>query len=332
MRILIACPVPPHEIAGPATVARELAKVFGAEGDEVTFITLSPFEKRLPIGIRQIALFIRALSKVRRVDGVLLLDPASTGPALALAAHLLKRSSVLRVGGDFLWESYVERTQEPILLSEFYAAPRSLSIREKLIKAATVRTLRLASVLVFTTAWQRDLWKVPYQLSESRLRVVPPTLAPRTLHEATGQVFLAAHRGMRIKNGAVMQSVWEQVVAVHPEAVLDRRMRTSEEYQRALADCYAVIVPSLSEVSPNAVLEAIAYGKPFIATRDTGVREELSELGLFVDTRDPNAIAEAVNALLTPEVYRQFTARIAAFDTVRSWPDVAKELRAALVS
>ncbi len=332
MRILIASPVAPHAIAGPATVARELARALGLGGDIVTFITFSRLERNLPLPLRHLVLFFRAAPKVMHTDALILLDPASTGPALALLGKLLRRTSLLRVGGDFLWESYVERTGEPLLLSEFYTVRRRLTLRERGIRLATRFTLRLVDTVVFTTDWQRALWERPYALAQTRTHVVPPVLSPRTGHPPTGVVFLAAHRASRVKNADVLNEAWAHIRTERPEVILDQHPRTALAYQEAMRDCYAVIVPSLSEVSPNAVLEALAYGKPFIATADTGIREELAALGLFVDTRNAHAIESAVATLLDPGVYAEFRARIFAFTTVRTWKDVASALRTVLVS
>lgn len=332
MRILIASPVPPHAIAGPATVARELARALGEAGDTVSFITFSNVERHLPLVLRHFALSVRAVPHVWRTDALILLDPASTGPALALLARVLGRPSLLRLGGDFLWESYVERTGEAVLLSEFYTVRRRLTVREQGIRFATLLTLRMVGHVVFTTAWQRALWERPYGLTHTSTTVVPPVLASRENHPATGLVFLAAHRASRVKNADVLNEVWARTLAKHPDAILDQRPRTALAYHEAMRDCYAVIVPSLSEVSPNAVLEALSCGKPFIATADTGVKDELAPFGLFVDTRDPVALASAVETLLDPEVYATFRARIADFTTVRTWKDVAQALRGVLVS
>ncbi len=137
---------------------------------------------------------------------------------------------------------------------------------------------------------------------------------------------------MRIKNGAIMKDVWKRVTDVCPGAVLDDIQRPPAEYREAIKQCYAVIVPSLSEVSPNAALEALRYGKPFIATKDTGIYEELKDAGMFVDTRDADALAEAVISLMNPTNYQRACERMNAFTTVRSWESVATAYRETLAT
>lgn len=64
------------------------------------------------------------------------------------------------------------------------------------------------------------------------------------------------------------------------------------------------ILPSLWEGMPNAVLEAMAAGKPVVATEVGGVPELVlhGETGLLVPPRDPDALARAILDLCTDPV------------------------------
>ncbi|HYF28804.1 MAG TPA: glycosyltransferase family 4 protein [Candidatus Paceibacterota bacterium] len=333
MKLLIASPIGLQDIGGPATVARELSRVYEEHGDDVRVITPSWFEKRLPIGVRQLVLFIRAIPTVRWADAVLLLDPVSTGLAVAPLARLLKKRSVLRVGGDFLWEMHANRVREPIRLSEFYAMPRVLTLREHLIHEATRFTLAFVDHIAFTTAWQERIWMEPYNLSGRSTSVVESGV-PEPMEAATtdtsSKVFLAASRGPYLKNGDLLAELWPNIQMRHPEAELDTTPRPPEAYRQALAASYALILPSISDVCPNAVLEAIAYGKPFITTKDTGLYELYPESGMFVDTRDPNEIVAAIEKLLDPAGYRDAVARMRSSRRRRTWEDAAAEFRTLL--
>lgn len=67
----------------------------------------------------------------------------------------------------------------------------------------------------------------------------------------------------------------------------------------ALSD--VVVVPSVSEGLPRVVLEALALGKPVVATRVGGIPEiiEDGETGLLVMPRDPESLADAILAVLS---------------------------------
>jgi hypothetical protein len=312
-------------------VLRELEAAYHDQGDEVRSVTFTARERSLPVGLRQVVFMLRVLPRIWWADSILMLDTASTAPALVLAGWLLRKHTVVRIGGDFLWETYVDRTKEPLLLSEFYDEPRLLSKREKSIRAATVITLRLASALAFTTKWQRRIWEKGYHVNSAKTRVIANALPERTPVDDYSGGFLAAARDAVVKNGRILDAVWEMVTARHPDAILDRTQRSPEGYEAALAASYAIIVPSLSEVSPNAIFEAIRLGKPFITTLDTGVYDDFKDIGIFVDTRDAEAIADAVIALLDPALYREAVRRVRSFDQVRTWTDVAQEFKRALL-
>ena len=63
------------------------------------------------------------------------------------------------------------------------------------------------------------------------------------------------------------------------------------------------VLASLFEGLPNAVLEAMAMGKPVVATTVGGTPEVVKDgvTGLLVPPRDPDALAQAINALLSDQ-------------------------------
>jgi glycosyltransferase involved in cell wall biosynthesis len=67
-----------------------------------------------------------------------------------------------------------------------------------------------------------------------------------------------------------------------------------------LAACQVMVLPSLREGLPNAILEAMAARKPVIATRVGGIPEAVVDdtTGLLVPPGDPEALANAILTLL----------------------------------
>jgi glycosyltransferase involved in cell wall biosynthesis len=73
-----------------------------------------------------------------------------------------------------------------------------------------------------------------------------------------------------------------------------------EDVPHLLGACDLVVLPSLSEALPTALMEAAAAGRPVVATRVGGVPEVVQDgcTGLLVPPSDAPALAEAMAALL----------------------------------
>jgi glycosyltransferase involved in cell wall biosynthesis len=79
------------------------------------------------------------------------------------------------------------------------------------------------------------------------------------------------------------------------------------------------LLPSVYEGMPNAVMEAMALGKPVIATDVNGARELIvdGESGIIIPPKDPDAIARILLALLNDKDRRQSLGN-AALERVRT--------------
>jgi len=64
---------------------------------------------------------------------------------------------------------------------------------------------------------------------------------------------------------------------------------------------WVVVQPSISEGAPIAVIEAMACGKPVVATDVGGVSEILGDTGILVPPRNPKALARGIIRILSDE-------------------------------
>ena len=133
MKILIATGVYPPDIGGPAEYAFQLNQEFKKLGYEVTVISYH-LEKSLPWGIRQLWYFFRVLRHGWSADFFVAFDTLSTGAPAVFVSFIFGKKIIVRIGGDFLWESFVERSGVPVPLSEFYKIGWNLSLKEKIIR------------------------------------------------------------------------------------------------------------------------------------------------------------------------------------------------------
>lgn len=324
---LIATPSLPPAVAGPAQYAAGIGGELERRGEEVRTVAYGALEHALPPLVRHKVYALRLASSALRSDIVFALDTWSVGVPALLVARIFRKKYLVRVGGDFLWESYVERTGEKVPLSEFYQNIRPLSLKEKLIRKGTGYLLSRADAILFTTTWQRDLWQKAYRFDDARAHVLENVFPPRETPSAPAhRTFVAAGRAIRLKNMETLRSAFRTVQERHPDIALDERQLPPAEHLARIARCYAVIVPSLSEVNPNTLVDAIRFGKPFIATRDTGALARLGTIGVFVDTRDEASLERAIESLLDPRLYEETASRIRAFTYVRTWDDIADDV------
>src|SRR3989344_253422 len=147
LKILIATGIYPPDIGGPAEYAFNLEREFRTMGYEVAVLSFG-LEKKLPIGIRHLYYFFRVLCNAPGTTFILALDTWSVGLPTLLAAKLCGKKVIMRIGGDFLWESYVERSKHLIPLSRFYGDESvGLNVKEKIIRALTGIALRHTDAL-----------------------------------------------------------------------------------------------------------------------------------------------------------------------------------------
>jgi teichuronic acid biosynthesis glycosyltransferase TuaC len=94
-----------------------------------------------------------------------------------------------------------------------------------------------------------------------------------------------------------------------------------------MAAANLITLPSYMEGCPNVVLEALACGRPVVATNVGGIPEIMSDAcGRLVPPRDARALAQALNSVLDS----QWDAASIAAHWSRSWSVVADELLDAL--
>ncbi len=108
MNIVLATPLYPPEIGGPATHAALLARDLPARGIGVEVLPFSRV-RRLPSGIRHACYAYLAWRAALRADAVVAEDAVSVGFPAMLAARFAGRPFIVRVPGDHAWEQGRQR-------------------------------------------------------------------------------------------------------------------------------------------------------------------------------------------------------------------------------
>jgi len=122
------------------------------------------------------------------------------------------------------------------------------------------------------------------------------------------------------------QAVIESAIATHQAAAYVHALPPChfDEVPLWIAAADLVTLPSYMEGCPNVVLEALACGRPVVATNVGGIPEIMSDdCGRLIPPRDPYSLAQALASVLdTP-----WDASAISAHWGRSWDTVAAELR-----
>lgn len=329
MKVVIAAPLYPPDIGGPSYYAKGLEDALRAMGHEVAVVTYGDLRK-LPMGISHLAYFLRIRPHLKGAHAVIALDTASVALPAFFAAKLAGVRFIIRTGGDFVWEHYLERTKNLVPLTFFYDEIRDLSAKEHLVFALT-RFIVRRSTLVFSTEMQRGAWLHPYGLDGAQTRIIGNAVEPPLASEpASKKNFLWHARPIAMKNGAHVRAAFAAAKTKYPDIELEEGGIPKAELFERMKCCYAVILPSVTEISPNYILDALRFKKPFIMDKYSGFAEWLAPYGLLVDPLDEADIARAIQELASDAGYRAALEKAARFDFVRTYDDVARDFLALL--
>lgn len=351
MHIVLATGIYPPQIGGPATYVRELAGRLKARGANVSVVTFgeesaNPHEEWSVHTVSRrggpIARWFRYARTLRKVgsdaDIIYAFSAVSVGVPLFLS-RLRGPRRVLRLGGDFGWERATDKGEQRSL-ADWYAGKPGVQRPMELI-------LKQFHHIVFSTAFQESLYERQYMhlplhsVIENALPQNEPVLHQR--HTPLKLLFLG--RFVAFKN--ILSLV--DAVALVPDCTLTLVGEGPEEThvrrlveKRGLADRVtvetpvqgqdkrtvflshnALILPSFTEISPNAALEARSLGLPVVLTEETGLSLPLRQGMVIATLRSPDQIAAAIKTLIAD--YDACAARAAAPLPARPWEVVADE-------
>jgi len=330
-KILIATGIFPPQIGGPAQYAKNLSDTL-IKRDFLVSIKTYGIERRLPTGIRHFFFFCKIIPAVLTTDAVIILDTFSVGFPTTLACKIFGKKSIIRTGGDFLWEGYVERTGKKVLLRDFYSTEtRLFNLKERIIFGLTQFVLRNASKIVFSTNWQRNIFFSPYRLDLKRTTVIENYYGQKESSQNPQFArFIGSTRVLVWKNLDTMEEVFGIVTRDNPSVSLFMENLPYEEFMDKMKSAYAVILVSLGDISPNMILDAIRLNIPFICTKEVGIFDRIKDAGAFVDPLNKKEIESAVRMLLTTSGYENSKKRVSGFSFVHTWEDIAFEFLAVI--
>jgi glycosyltransferase involved in cell wall biosynthesis len=324
MRFLIATGIYPPEIGGPAYYAKNLAEALQKKGHEVEIGTFGTL-KRFPTGIRHFLLFLDLIPKVHHADVVIALDTFSAAIPALCAAKLFRKPLVVRTGGDFLWEQYIERTGDLVPLPHFYGKHRPFTFMERVYFFLT-DILLARSTVVFSTAFQKNIWSSVYGLDEKRTHLIPNAITGHLEPIAPARKnFLIYGRDIQLRNKTKLKEAFALAKAKAPDIVLEEGQVPQHVLFERVRAGYCLILPSVSDISPNYILDGLRAGKPFVMTKYSEYAETYKDLGLFVDPLDAQDIADKIVLMTDETTYRRFVEKIREHPLTRTYAELADD-------
>lgn len=321
-KIVIATGIYPPDPGGPSYYAKGLADALKNKGFDVTVVTYGSL-KKWPTGLSHTRYLVRLLGHMRGAHAIIALDTMSVGVPAVFAGQILGIPVIVRTGGDFLWEQYLERTRDLVPLPYFYDQHQPFTRKEHVIFGAT-RYLARRAVMVFSTEMQQTLWTRIYGIERSHIignAIEPPLEADAPSRKN----FLWIVRKIAMKNGERVHRAFAQAKARFPDIELEEGELPKDALLDRMKSCYAVICPSLTEISPNYILDALRFKKPFIMDKYSGYAPWLAPYGLVVDPLDEGDIERAIERLVDTEGYREAVEKASHFSAVRTYDDVADD-------
>ncbi|WP_375497634.1 glycosyltransferase [uncultured Jatrophihabitans sp.] len=140
-----------------------------------------------------------------------------------------------------------------------------------------------------------------------------------------------AHEGEAYRD-RLTEQIWR--LGLQRMVTLDPQYRDAASLAGLVADADVVLLPydSVDQVTSGVLIEAVAAGKPVVATRFPHAVELLANgMGTVVPHRDPHAIAEALRTIITRrDVAAEMAAKAGQATEHLLWPAVAEQFRALL--
>ena len=335
MKLLIATPLYPPEIGGPATYAHTLERELPKRGIDVVVLPFASV-RHLPKVFRHIAYFWKVLFALHGVDVLLMLDPVSVGFPAELAALIRGKRTVLKVVGDYAWEQGQQRFDVTATLDEFSRMPSRLFLTQVgVLRMVQSFVAEQAEHIIVPSKYLKGI-VTSWGISPDKISVIynafdgvgelSTKLATRKELGISGHVLISAGRLVPWKGFRALIDVVRGLRVEYPDLTLfiagsgpdDARLRshivnqnlagvvvmlggvshdTLMKYIRS-ADCF--VLNTGYEGLSHQLLEVLAVGTPIVTT-SVGGNVELIEhgvTGLLVSHDDEEAILHAVTTLL----------------------------------
>ena len=317
MKLIIATPLYPPEIGGPATYAKLLVEGLPKKGIEVSLEKFNDV-RHLPKIIRHYMYYRRVLKAARNADVVLALDPVSVGLPAMWAARRAGKPFVVKIVGDYAWEQGRQRFGITQNLDEFVKTAR-VPFPVRVLRRIQTRVAAAATRVIVPSEYLQDIvsaWGIPraeIQVINNAINI--PARLPTFGKEPGTFLIVSAGRDVPWKHFDALKRVGENNPK-HPNWRVHIASNVPREEALGWMKAADVFVLNSSyEGFPHALIEAMTLGIPVVATDAKFHRNLLGDgqAGLLVPIGDDHALEKALETLAQDP------------DTARVRADVAQE-------
>ncbi len=355
MKIVLATPIYPPEIGGPAIYSQKLKEGLEKKGHEIIIVSYRGL-RAYPKPLRIFVYFLKLLKSAKGCGLIYSFNLISCGLPACCVSKITGKKFFIRIGGDFLWERAVEsgRTKKP--LREYYED--SKTPKERFWIWLMGKVFNQAGKIIFTGDFQRKIY-LKYFVIEAQKTIIiknpfPDISFQNLAHEMqdTGYQILYAGRLLKLKNLDLLIGTFKKVllktdknltlkiIGEGPEEaslqltinnlqltdkVSIQRSFIQEKLFSEIKRSYLCILPSLTEITPNFALECLKLQKPILLTKETEYYEVLKDDLIFIDPQNEIDLEEKMIYLLDGGNYASYIEKIKKIPTQRSWEDVVQE-------
>lgn len=335
MRLLIATPLYPPELGGPATYTQILERRLPEAGMAVSVVKFSD-TKRYPKLIRHIVFMLRIAKEAKHADAILALDPVSTGLPAAIAAKIAKKPFLLKVVGDYAWEQGAQRFGVSQTLDEFVATEqtnpmvRTLQCIESWVAQQATQVLVPSEYLKrIVSAWgiAPECITVVYNaVAHEEPGAVPNTIENALRPRIVSMGRLVPWKGIqglidafalvreRFSDAALIivgegpeRARLEAYAASKTEGVMFMGALAHNSALAVITDADVFVLNTSYEGLSHALIETMAAGTPIITTPVGGNTELIvdGEEGLLVPYDDSVAIAQGIERIVNDPAFAE---------------------------
>ncbi len=346
MKFIIATPICPPEIGGPAIYSQKLKEGLEKKGHEINIVSYRGL-RIYPQPLRIFVYFLKLLKSAKGCDLIYSFNLISCGLPACCVSRVLRKGFFMRIGGDFLWERAVEAGRSKKPLKEYYED--SKTFKERFWIWLMKRVFNQTGRIIFTSRFQRDIYLKFFNLDERKTAIIqnpfPDIKALNHKASTANYQLLYAGRLLKLKNLDFLIGAFQRVLSktdkklslkIIGEGPERQNLRVGEKvvfqpsvsHQDLLEEIqrsYLCVLPSLTEITPNFALECLKLQKPILLTKESEYYETLKDDLIFIDPQNETDLEDKIVYLLDEKNYLNYVEKIKRIPTQRSWEDVVKE-------